>query len=1008
MCRRGFHRNGEETHISTLRGDVLKIDGGYVKVLLPHLISWLIALALSFASTTVAAKVSDAGAAGSWEYAIRPAGSTLSGVSKLKWTPMASPTTQVKDWKKGQDLWMRWFPNLSTLRGSRDPTLFSSLAFQSVQVFSGTNMQAVNSQGFSSDGSAFFNGYPLLFVPLETSSQEPLLFRFASEVGKIGFRGAVLVGPRSEIIENIIHQYLPTMAISGLFFLIGLFMALFFALNRNNRPALAYAILMLAMGTYIATRNDLFRLFVTADLSQHRFCAEIISMYFAGVGITFYVDSVFGSRLPFRTLHTVVYAYLGYAILAPAFALATGQPLYVTMLPWQILTLLAAPLLFFQPIRLGTKGDREALIFLASLITYMGTVTIDILSSLEVLSVHARTAPIGVVGLALGLGGIILLRYRGLNLQLKTFATELQEKNDALHKLDKMKDEFLANTSHELRTPLNGIIGISESLLAGAAGPVGTAMGKNLQLIARSGRRLANLVNDILDFSRIKERRLVLQSQAVLVHETIELVLANSIGLMERRPITLQNLVPKDLPLVEADDNRLQQVLHNLIGNAIKFTHEGTVTVGADHTDDTITFWIRDTGVGIPKDLGDSIFQSFEQGDASTTREFGGTGLGLSITKDIVELHGGRIWYESEAGQGSTFYFTMPLSKKALESNLGLDNTTRSQCRDDESQFTPTSHRNLTKHEKDLTLLIVDDEALNRQVLLNHLSGRGYDLLEAHDGPTALKIVGERIPDLILLDVMMPRMSGYEVCRELRLHHSASHLPIIFLTAKNQVSNLVEGFEAGANDYLIKPFVLSELVARVEAQLEQALLAREVTSSHNSLEVLVRGIHGVLTADSHVMALGRAVAAVFRGLDGGRGCFAEVCLTIPGTAEIQKGYSFSLNAENPVPGSLDLGDGVGLAQLEMIPRHTLSRFRAVAEVLRESNDAQLTREQGLIVPLHCAGQLLGFISMPESTLVELTPRARQFLAAFAETAGAAIARLRDNDHREGEEGPCVA
>lgn len=257
----------------------------------------------------------------------------------------------------------------------------------------------------------------------------------------------------------------------------------------------------------------------------------------------------------------------------------------------------------------------------------------------------------------------ILLIYLVMYFQLKKQAFEREHTlNQRLQELDKLKDEFLANTSHELRTPLNGIIGLSESLLDGAAGPVPEPMKKYLEMIAYSGKRLANLVNDILDFSKLKNHTLQLHPRPVKVHESVQLLLKITEPLVNGKPIELINAVPETIPPVLADEGRLQQILYNLVGNAVKFTDQGSITVSARHENKTVVIDVVDTGIGIPEDQVEKIFESFEQVDGTDNRKYGGTGLGLAITKRLVELHGGSISASSTLGAGSRFRVRLPIA----------------------------------------------------------------------------------------------------------------------------------------------------------------------------------------------------------------------------------------------------------------------------------------------------------------------------------------------------------
>ncbi|MEN8788056.1 MAG: ATP-binding protein, partial [Flavobacteriaceae bacterium] len=391
-----------------------------------------------------------------------------------------------------------------------------------------------------------------------------------------------------------------------------------------------------------------------------------------------------------------------------------------------------------------------------------------------------------------------------------------------LKQIDQLKDQFLANTSHELRTPLNGIIGLTESLKDGAAGKLSKPAIENLDLIVQSGKRLSNLVNDILDFSKLKNRELELKIKAIDLHAVTDIVVKILSPMATEKSVKLINSISSELPLVEADENRLQQILFNLIGNAIKFTKAGEVEIKSAVAAGKMHIEVSDTGIGIPEEQFESIFNSFEQGDGSAAREYGGTGLGLSVTKQLVELHGGSIDVQSKVNEGSTFSFTLPLSsmdrseisKNSIKADTlsKLSETASSdQNGSAEIPVVPASNRKI---------LIVDDEPINRKVLENHLRIAGYQMEQARSGEETInRLTAEHGFDLILLDIMMPGLSGFEVCEKIRETYTASELPVIMLTAKNRVSDLVNGFNSGANDYLSKPFSKNELLSRLKTHL---------------------------------------------------------------------------------------------------------------------------------------------------------------------------------------------
>lgn len=405
-------------------------------------------------------------------------------------------------------------------------------------------------------------------------------------------------------------------------------------------------------------------------------------------------------------------------------------------------------------------------------------------------------------------------------IQLRRKQEELEREqrlNEKLRQVDQLKDQFLANTSHELKTPLQGIIGLSENLLDKENND---AKKEELAMIISSGKRLSKLVNDIMDFAKLKNDEVHLRLKPVDMHVLIDIIIKVHAPLIKGKPLKLINLIPPYLPPVEGEEDRIEQIMYNLVGNAIKFTESGTIKVEARREKGMMEIAVTDTGTGIPEDKKEAIFQEFEQVDGTVQRKFAGTGLGLSISKRLVELHGGQMWFESELGKGTTFFFTLPISKK----QPALSEQEKAQVRP--SQMTPIISRGEiplstgVSSSNEVQVLIVDDEPINQRVLRNHLSDMQISITTAMNGDAALDAINSGTNfDLVLLDIMMPKMSGYEVLEQIREKYLPSELPIIIVTAKNQVQDLVHGLAIGANDYLGKPFSKDEFLARVRTQL---------------------------------------------------------------------------------------------------------------------------------------------------------------------------------------------
>ncbi|MBP7734954.1 MAG: SpoIIE family protein phosphatase [Spirochaetes bacterium] len=425
---------------------------------------------------------------------------------------------------------------------------------------------------------------------------------------------------------------------------------------------------------------------------------------------------------------------------------------------------------------------------------------------------------------------------------------ELERTNLRLTQLDVLKDEFLANISHELRTPLAGIIGISESLIKGAAGQLNKEVIHDLSLIAASGSRLAGLVHDILDFSKLKHGDILINREPVNLYDATQVVISITRPLVEKKSLAIRNSIDPLSMIALGDESRIQQALLNLVGNAIRFTEKGGITINAvagGNDDNLITVSVEDTGVGIPPDQREQIFDTYETTAQPAVRHLAGSGLGLAITKKIVELHGGTIRVESEPGKGSRFYFTIQRSNE--EKSMKASESVIIPVSEDMDYFSgadvmvhhPAQLDAATNERK--KILVVDDEPVNLQVIINHLSVEGYDVIPAESGSKLFdELDRKNIPDLILLDIMLPGDSGYDVCRKIRERFSIHELPIIMLTSQSSTSAVGTGLSAGANDYIMKPVNSDVLIARVQSLIsmkESFMMQSKFCILQNELEI---------------------------------------------------------------------------------------------------------------------------------------------------------------------------
>lgn len=400
-----------------------------------------------------------------------------------------------------------------------------------------------------------------------------------------------------------------------------------------------------------------------------------------------------------------------------------------------------------------------------------------------------------------------------------------------LRSMDRLKDEFLANTSHEMKTPLHGIINISRSLLDGAAGSMTPEQEKNIAMIMGIGKRMDNLVGDLLDFSKLKNGELVLKREAVALRPLVHVIFEMFRHLVGEKPVRFIEQL-NDRQFVHADEDRLTQILINLIGNALKFTDAGEIVVTAREDNGWLAISVTDTGIGIAQDKLEVIFESFEQAGISQAREYGGAGLGLSIVRQLVELHGGYIHAVSEPGKGAVFVFTVPLAIGADELPVRRRKE-RTHARLDLANLHAASLETVRMEGNGVyTILIVDDDAANRQVLLNLLSVDSYTVIAVSNGMEAMRQLEQnRRIDLAVVDLMMPGMSGYELCRHIRKQYSLTELPVLLLTARNRPEELMAAFEAGVNDFLGKPVEAGELKARIRTLLNMKQSVSESISA---------------------------------------------------------------------------------------------------------------------------------------------------------------------------------
>ena len=364
---------------------------------------------------------------------------------------------------------------------------------------------------------------------------------------------------------------------------------------------------------------------------------------------------------------------------------------------------------------------------------------------------------------------------------------EIEDKGRQLEIASKHKTQFLANMSHELRTPLNGVLGYTELILDNIYGEAPAKMRRVVERVQANGKHLLGLINDVLDLSKIEAGQLMLSLNDYSIKDMVQGVYVAVEALASSKKLSFTVELPPALPVARGDDRRLTQVLLNLVGNAIKFTDQGEVAIKASATNGAYTIAVRDSGPGILPADQEKIFEEFQQVDSSPTKTKSGTGLGLSIAKRIVEMHGGRLWVEFEP---------------SLRFNILV--------------YGPDTGGAAGRAAMSKRILVVEDQEDNRQILRDLLESASYDVIEAEDGQAALAMVKMQRPDLILMDIQLPLMDGYEATRRIKADPDLQNIPIIVVTSYALSGDDEKARAAGCDGYVTKPFSPRQLLAKIK------------------------------------------------------------------------------------------------------------------------------------------------------------------------------------------------
>ncbi|NNM54211.1 MAG: response regulator [Spirochaetales bacterium] len=631
-----------------------------------------------------------------------------------------------------------------------------------------------------------------------------------------GFRRPFVIGPQQTLLARYDINHSLAMAVSGALLSLGLLQLFVFFLQPYKWSHLwlslfSFCITWRGLSTGDRLMAEIFPQVPFVVWSKLEYLAVFLGVIF----VSFYLQSLYRSLWPKR----IVLPFLGYTVLFAGLNIFLPLETFAYLFPFYEIPLLGVVVIFFVvPLRGARRRHRGSWIVMSGiLILAIGAVN-DLLYLGNLVS----------TGYILDKTLLVFMLFQSflLSRQLADDYHIIESQVKEQLAVSKLKDEFLARVSHELRTPLYGMLGIADTLEKEDKGSLTPGQKYHISLLNQVSQRLLEMVTKILDFSDLKGRKVSVNLTAVPLKAAIDFLMPY---FHQNDAVPVINAVRNDFPPVAGDLVLIQQLIYQLVENAIKHTEAGTVRLEATVLSSRAAIHITDTGKGIPKTKQALLFESFHQGEDAETRTKAGLGLGLAHCREIVQQMNGSISLTSEEKKGTTVTFTLPWATPEHPSSNPPEKT-----ESHKNQYIPVgswarsfaSSRTLVdpparsdEGGAQKTLLLVDDEPVNIILLRNFLKPTGFCLLEARNGFEALELMKKQSIDLMILDIMMPGMSGYEVCHRVREFHSSLALPIILLTAKSSIDDIQRGLECGANDYMTKPVAREEILERVKQHL---------------------------------------------------------------------------------------------------------------------------------------------------------------------------------------------
>ena len=593
----------------------------------------------------------------------------------------------------------------------------------------------------------------------------------------------------------------------------GLYGLILFFLGGRNRGLLYFSIIIVCALISVLVSDDKL-LFVWFDFP---FEWQMNAIYLSYIGAAAFIPFMIKNLISNSKQEKIMRWFAIYCILFALIVLVTPYSFVPSILRFMLSIVIGFSLAL--SIKILVKGLKDSEDFIFLIITCLSLVTSTVW---PIVTRHTSADwmhyPFDLIIAILALSAFWIRRFIKATDKNKVYAEKLRQENER-------KDEFLVNTSHELRNPLHVIMNLTNSILENKTSEMSHEHKNRLEIMSQVSQRMSLMLDDLIDVTRLKEKTVQLKLTPVNVQSIVSGVIDMVRILVENKPIQLKVDISKSFPAVYADENRIIQVLFNLVHNAVKYTNDGTITIRARLEGEMARIDVEDSGIGIDEKTLQTIFHPYERGNSHLAQAKGGFGIGLSISKQLVELHGGTILVASTVGEGSVFSFTLPLATASEglqeENPLPIVEETKEVA----VTTTETAHNLDEKMDGDAKpkLLIVDDDRMNLNVFIHLFETENYDITIVTSAKDALKQLENIRYDLVIADVMMPKMSGYELTQRIRERFTISELPILLLTARTRLEDIMTGFQYGANDYVSKPVNSVELKMRVRALINLKL-----------------------------------------------------------------------------------------------------------------------------------------------------------------------------------------